>query len=156
MANALREIAKWLKFDLELEHMLQIQDIRLVQLGFSHGEVMTMTLKERAEYIEIGENLKRIDQYQDAMLSVEAGTLANGFSDKKTRKKLYGQWDKTIKVATRDLEFKSSNIQIHSNKANGNHANQTGSASRKSPFKKEGTINLKDKIGSFIKKKGVT
>jgi hypothetical protein len=144
MTNILGSVANWLRHDLELEHTLQVQDLRLIKLGFSYDEVMGMMLDERIQYLEIGSNISQIDDYQKAMLGVEVGALSGGFTDKKTRNKLYGRWDKVLKTASNNLEF---GVEV------GNPESKEASASKKSPHRKSGVRSFKDVMGRAIARK---
>lgn len=143
MSNILSETFRWLRHDLELEHLLQVQDLRLIRMGFSHDEVMDMTLADRSSYLQLGSNVQRIEEYEKAMLNVEVGTLSSGFSDKKTRKRVYKRWDRTIRTASNDLEF---NMPIAGDRTD-------ASASKHSAVKKPGVRTFKQKLADMAKKR---
>lgn len=144
MSNILVGIARWLRHDLELEHTLRIQDLRLIKLGFSHQEVMDMTLEERTSYLEIGSDIEQIDEYQRAFLGVEVSALGGGFTDKKTRKQLYSRWDKGLKKAVKNLEF---GVET------GLPDDVNVSASKHSPYRKAGVKDYKTILSEFVAKK---
>lgn len=133
-------LVDWLVNSINLELQMKVEDVQLMQIGFSFTETQEMTLLNRQQYLAIGSRIDSVRKYNELFKLADVGVVSNGFASKSSRNRVIRGWKSD--VARSLSELNSMGIKT-------NRTRKRVSAKKKPAA----TISFKDKLKKFTQEK---